>query len=115
MSRGQVIVNPDEMVVYECDAYTLERRIPTAVVFPQSTEEVVRVVRCCRERSIPIIPRGAGTSLSGAVLAVDGGMILSLTRMNRILEVDIPNGRAVVEAGCVNAWITQRAKPAGYL
>jgi glycolate oxidase len=96
--------------VYECDAYTLEKNLPNVVVLPGSTEEVVKVVQLCAQEKLPMIPRGAGTSLSGAVLAVEGGVMIALTRMNRILKVDYGNRRALVEAGCVNAWITNAVK-----
>src|SRR5205809_7569405 len=98
-----VIFNAEELLVYECDAYTLEKHLPTVVVLPQTVEQVVAVVKLCAERNLPIIPRGAGTSLSGTVLAVDGGVMIVLTRMTKILEVDYRNRRVLVEAGCVNA------------
>ena len=106
-----VIANEDELLVYECDAYTMQKNLPTAVVLPRTTEEVVAIVKFCAEHNIPIIPRGAGTSLSGTVLAVDGGVMIALTRMNRVLDIDARNRRALVEAGCVNAWITREAAP----
>ncbi len=110
-----VLANPADLMVYECDAYTLEKSLPQAVVLPQSTEEVVRLVKLCAAYNIPFIPRGAGTSLSGAVLAVTGGILIALTRMNRVLSVDGRNRRALVEAGCVNAWITNAVKAQGLL
>ncbi|MEK7686693.1 MAG: FAD-linked oxidase C-terminal domain-containing protein [Verrucomicrobiota bacterium] len=110
-----VLENPADLLVYECDAYTLEKSLPQAVVLPQSTEEVVRLVKLCAVHNIPFIPRGAGTSLSGAVLAVTGGIMIALTRMNRVLSVDYRNRRALVEAGCVNAWITNAVKSHGLL
>jgi len=108
-----VLADKRELVVYECDAYTLQRNPPTAVVLPRSTQEVAAVVRLCAELDVPIIPRGAGTSLSGAVLAVDGGVMIALTRMNRVLKIDPRNRRALLEAGCVNAWITRDASAHG--
>ncbi len=108
-----VIADEQELLVYECDAYTLQKNLPTAVVLPTTTEEVVAVVNLCKRLQLPIIPRGAGTSLSGAVLAVDGGVMIALTRMNRVLNVDVRNRRALVEAGCVNAWITRDTEAHG--
>ena len=70
----------DELLVYECDAYTMQKNLPTAVVLPRTTEDVVNVVKFCAKHELPIIPRGAGTSLSGTVLAVDGGVMIALTR-----------------------------------
>src|SRR3954470_6501714 len=110
-----VIASPEDLLVYECDAYTLEKNLPNVVVLPGSTEEVVKVVQLCAQEKLPMIPRGAGTSLSGAVLAVEGGVMIALTRMNRILNVDYRNRRALVEAGCVNAWITNTVKTRGLL
>jgi len=110
---GGVVAGGDDLVVYECDAYTLEKKQPDAVVLPRSTAEVAAVVRLCNARQLPIIPRGAGTNLSGAVLPVDGGVMVGLSRMNRVLSVDAENRRALVEAGCVNLWVTQAAKAHG--
>jgi len=110
-----ILADPAELRVYECDAYTLERSLPNVVVLPQTTEQVAAVVKLCAQHNIPIIPRGAGTSLSGAVLAVTGGVMIALTRMNKILAVDYRNRRALVEAGCVNAWITNAVKSRGLL
>ena len=111
--KDAVIASEDELLVYECDAYTMQKNLPTAVVLPRTTEDVVNVIKFCAKHELPIIPRGAGTSLSGTVLAVDGGVMIALTRMNRVLEVDPRNQRALVEAGCVNAWITREAAPHG--
>jgi len=110
-----VVDRPDELLVYECDAYTLEKNPPNAVVLPRSTEQISQVVKLCAKLNVPIIPRGAGTSLSGSLLAVTGGVVISLARMNRVLSVDVRNRRALVEAGCVNAWITNAVKSHGLL
>jgi glycolate oxidase len=110
-----VVANPAELAVYECDAYTLEKFRPAAVVLPADAAQVAAVVKFCAERTLPIIPRGAGTSLSGSVLAVPGAILIALTRMNRILSVDLRNRRALVEAGCVNAWITRAVARDGFL
>jgi glycolate oxidase len=109
-----VLSDAQELVVYECDAYTLEKMLPHAVVLPKTTEEVAAVVKLCAELKLPVIPRGAGTSLSGAVLAVSGGVMIGLSRMNRILSVDYRNRRALVEAGCVNAHVTNAVKGRGF-
>ena len=108
-----VIAAEQELLVYECDAYTLEKHLPSVVVLPRTTEQVAAIVKLCARHKLPIIPRGAGTSLSGAVLAVTGGVMIALTRMNRILDVDYRNRRALVEAGCVNAWVTNAVKARG--
>ena len=108
-----VISDGRELLVYECDAYTLEKHLPSVVVLPATTEEVALVVRFCARHMLPMIPRGAGTSLSGSVLAVTGGVMIAMTRMNRVLDVDERNRRALVEAGCVNTWITNAVKSHG--
>ena len=113
VGKEHVISGEHELLVYECDAYTLEKNLPGAVVLPKTTEEVVAVVKFCAKHNLPIIPRGAGTSLSGTVLAVTGGVMITLTRMNRILGLDFRNRRALVEAGCVNAWVTNAVKSQG--
>ena len=110
-----VIDKPEELLVYECDAYTLEKNLPTAVVLPRSTQEISAIAKLCAEKKVPIIPRGAGTSLSGSVLAVTGGVMISMGRMNKVLQIDFRNRRALVEAGCVNAWITNAVKAKGLL
>ncbi|MBI2926126.1 MAG: FAD-binding protein [Verrucomicrobia bacterium] len=110
-----LLTDPQELLVYECDAYTLEKNLPSAVVLPRCTEEVVAIVKVCARHNLPIIPRGAGTSLSGAVLAVAGGVMIVLARMNKVLSVDYRNRRALVEAGCVNAWVTNAVKSRGLL
>ncbi len=110
LGPDSVISEPDELLVYECDAYTLEKHLPAIVVLPRTTEQVAAVVKLCAEHKVPIIPRGAGTSLSGTVLAVNGGVMIALTRMTRILEIDYANRRALVEAGCVNAMVTNAVK-----
>ncbi len=108
-----IITGDDELLVYECDAYTLEKHPPGVVVLPRDTAQVAAVVKLCARHRLPIIPRGAGTSLSGTVLAVTGGVMVALTRMNKILDVDYRNRRALVEAGCVNAWVTNAVKARG--
>jgi glycolate oxidase len=113
VGKEHVISGEHELLVYECDAYTLEKNLPGAVVLPKTTDEVVAIVKFCAKHNLPIIPRGAGTSLSGTVLAVTGGVMITLTRMNRILNLDFRNRRALVEAGCVNAWVTNAVKSHG--
>src|ERR1700759_3381617 len=100
VGRENIIHGDQELLVYECDAYTIEKQLPNVVVLPRTTEEVAAVVKLCAQHQLPVIPRGAGTSLSGTVLAVTGGVMIALTRMNRVLQIDFRNRRALVEAGC---------------
>lgn len=109
-----VITSPDELLVYECDGYTIEKNKPDLVVFPTSAEQVVAIVKHCGEYGVPFLPRGAGTSLSGGCLPVGGGVMIALTRMKRILEVNTRDRYAIVEPGVVNLWLTNHLKPLGY-
>ncbi|RUL89692.1 FAD-binding oxidoreductase [Tautonia sociabilis] len=104
----------DELVVYECDGYVIEKNVPDVVVFPTSTEQVVAVVRLCNTYDVPFVPRGAGTSLAGGTLAVGGGVMICLTRMKRILEINTRDRYAVVEPGVVNVWLTRALAGSGF-
>ncbi|MNS45397.1 putative FAD-linked oxidoreductase [compost metagenome] len=97
-----VLHRPEQLLVYDCDAYTIEKAAPLAVVLPRSTEEVASVMRFAHAHGLAVAPRGAGTGLSGGCLAETGGIMVGLSRMTRIVSVDVPNRRAVVEAGVVN-------------
>src|SRR5438309_308569 len=105
---------PSDLVVYECDGFTLAKNKPDVVVFPTSTEQVVAVVQACNEFNVPFLPRGAGTSLAGGCLPVGGGVMIALTRMKRIHEVSYRDRYAVVEPGVVNLWLSNHLKPHGY-
>ncbi len=109
-----MISTPSELLVYECDGYTIEKNRPDVVVFPTMRDQVVAVVQLCNELDVPFLPRGSGTSLAGGVLPVGGGVVLSLARMKKILEVDYRNRFAVVEPGVVNLWLTNHLRPQGY-
>lgn len=98
---------------YECDAYTVERAAPTAVLLPENTDEVARIVRWCVEREVPFTARGAGTGLSGGTLPALGGVVLSTKRMTRILEIDLPNRRLKAQAGAVNQRISDAVRAEG--
>lgn len=109
-----ILTAPSELLVYECDGFTIEKNKPDVVVFPTSTEQIVQIVGVCNELEVPFLPRGAGTSLSGGCLPVGGGVMIGLARMKRILEVDYRNRFAVVEPGVVNLWLTNHLKPHGW-
>lgn len=109
-----VLTTPSELLVYECDGFTIEKNKPDVVVFPTSTEHIVEIVKVCNELDVPFLPRGAGTSLAGGVLPVGGGVVISLMRMKRILEVNTRDRYAVVEPGVVNLWLTNHLKPNGF-
>src|SRR5262245_65980416 len=84
-----VLTAPSDLLVYECDGFTIEKNKPEYVVFPTTTEQVVAIVRACNEFDVPFLPRGAGTSLAGGCLPVGGGVMICLSKMKRILEVNI--------------------------
>ena len=101
VGKRSVIHHPDDLLVFEYDG-SVDRGLPAAVAFPASTEEVSRVVELAGREGLPVIPRGAGTGLSGGAIASEGGIELALTRMRSILEIDPLNRIAVVEPGVVN-------------
>src|SRR2546423_13024731 len=103
----QVVSDPEELLVFECDGLTHYKHRPRAVVFPQSTEEVSEVLRLLNRERVPLVPRGAGTGLSGGAVAVGGGVCIELARMRRVLKVDVENRLALVETGVVNAHVSR--------
>ena len=109
-----ILTSPSDLLVYECDGFTIEKNKPDVVVFPTSTDHVVQIVKICSELGVPFLPRGAGTSLAGGCLPVGGGVVIALTRMKRILEVNCRDRYAVVEPGVVNKWLTEYVKPQPY-
>ncbi|MGH7473165.1 MAG: FAD-linked oxidase C-terminal domain-containing protein [Candidatus Methylomirabilales bacterium] len=109
-----VVVDPGDLRVYETDGLTVFKAMPEIVVLPRSAEEVAGAVKVCHRERIPFVARGAGTGLSGGALPVEGGVLIGLNRMNRILEIDYENQRAVVEPGMVNVWLTNALSPRGY-
>jgi len=111
--RG-LITSAEELHTYECDALTNFRVMPLGVLLPESTEQVQSILRVCHRERIPFVARGAGTGLSGGALPVEDGIVISLTRMNHILEIDLPNARVVAEPGVINLDITGRVAPQEY-
>ena len=111
--RG-LISSSEELHTYECDGLTNFRVMPLAVLLPGNTQQVQAIVRICHRERIPFVARGSGTGLSGGALPVENGIVISLARMNRILEVDLPNARVVVEPGVINLEVTGRVQPQEY-
>src|SRR4051812_42342548 len=109
-----VISQPAELKPYETDGLSAYRQPPLAVVLPETTEQVAAVLRYCHQNGIRVIPRGAGTSLSGGALPLADAVVIGLMRMNRILEVDYENRLAVVEAGVTNLGITNHVAGDGF-
>ncbi len=112
-ARG-LIFSPEELHTYECDGLTNFRVMPLAVLLPSNTQQVQAIVRVCHRERIPFVARGSGTGLSGGALPVENGVVISLARMNRILEVDYANARVVVEPGVINLDVTGRVQPNQY-
>src|SRR5207244_7461898 len=114
VGTGNVLSAPSDLVVYECDGFTIEKNKPDVVVFPNSTEQIVAIVQACAELGVPFVPRGAGTSLAGGCLPVGGGVMIALTRMKRIHDVNYRDRYAVVDPGVVNLWLTNHLKGQGW-
>jgi glycolate oxidase len=114
VGRWGLIVDPDQLRTYECDGLTNFRVIPSAVLLPANGEQVQSLLRICHRERIPFVARGSGTGLSGGALPVESGVVISLSRLNHILEVDIPNARVTVEPGVINSSVTQKVAGAGY-
>ena len=114
VGAGGVLSDPEELLVYESDGLTLFRALADFIVFPRSAEDVAAVVRLADRERLPFVARGAGTGLSGGCLPAEGGLVLSMMRMNRVLEVDYDNHIAVVEPGLVNLHLSWAVGPRGY-
>lgn len=117
--RDAVTWDEDELLVYECDAMTTHRSRPLAVIFPRTTEQVSRIVKLLHENRIPFGPRGAGTGLSSGAIATgcekgDRAVVIEMARMNRILDIDYANRRAVVQPGVINIKLSQAVAARGY-
>jgi glycolate oxidase len=112
LGPSSVLHRPEDLLLYEYDG-SIEKGRPNLVVFPTTTEEVSRIVKLAAKYNLPIVGRGAGTGLSGGALARTGGVMLVFASMNRILELDIENQRAVVQPGVVNYELTRAAEPHG--
>ncbi len=108
-----VLHSKEDLLLYEYDA-GLARARPDFVVFPSTTEQVAAVVALASESGLPVVARGAGTGLSGGAIPRSGGIVLAFARMNRILEVDVANQRAVVQPGVVNLELSEHVRPLGF-
>ncbi|WP_282606608.1 FAD-linked oxidase C-terminal domain-containing protein [Pelagibius sp. Alg239-R121] len=109
-----VIADEDELKVYESDGLTAYKQPPLIAVLPESTEQVSRVLKFCHKENIKVVPRGAGTSLSGGALPLADGIILGLGKFNRILDIDFDNRCAVVQPGVTNLGITKAVEDEGF-
>lgn len=113
VGKENVLYHKEDVIVYEQDAFVMSA-LPDFVVFPSKTSEVSDIVKLANKEGIPIVPRGAGTGISGGAIPVSGGIMISLTKMNRILEIDLKNRVAVVEPGVINLELTKVVAPYGF-
>jgi len=109
-----LLQDPLDLLTYECDGLAHLRETPAAVVLPSSAAEVQAIVKLCARTQVPFVARGHGTGLSGGALPVAGGVVIALSRLNRVLQVDIANQRVTVEPGVTNLDITRQVAPFGY-
>ncbi|MFB4291134.1 FAD-linked oxidase C-terminal domain-containing protein [Nonomuraea sp. ATR24] len=114
LPADSVITDPVRLRTYECDGLTHHRATPGVVVLPETAEQVAAVVRLCREAGVPFVARGSGTGLSGGALPREDGVLIVTSKMRRILEIDLPDRRAVVEPGVTNLAITEAVRDQGY-
>src|SRR3978361_1993731 len=113
LGKEGVLSDAVDRKLYEYDG-GVHMSIPDVVVFPRTTEEVVGLVKIAAEYNLPLVGRGARTGLSGGPIALSGGMMISFSRMNKILEIDIENEFALVQPGVVNLDVTLAVAPFGY-
>ncbi len=109
-----VIAHEREMRAYETDGLTAYRQLPMVVVLPDTTEQVAQVLRYCHDEGIRVVPRGAGTSLSGGALPLADGVLLGMAKFNRIRDIDFANRVAVVEPGVTNLAVSQAVAHEGF-
>ncbi|WP_298428088.1 FAD-linked oxidase C-terminal domain-containing protein [Rhodoblastus sp.] len=108
-----VIDSERERRAFECDALTAYRQLPMVVVLPDNTQQVVEVLRYCKANNVKVVPRGAGTSLSGGALPLADGVLLGMGKFKRILEIDVANRCAVVQPGVTNLGVTHAVQAHG--
>src|SRR5215470_3044537 len=109
-----LVTTPEGRMVYEADMHTFYKGAPDAVALPRTTAQVQTIVRLCRSESLAVIPRGSGTGLIGGAMAPRGGVMVALNRMDKILDVDLPNRCAVVQPGVINLALTKAVSQRGY-
>lgn len=114
LSTDSVISDPYETKAYECDGLTAYKCSPLAVLLPRTTEEVSEILKICHEEKVPVIPRGAGTSLSGGALPTSDSVILGTSRLNNILDLDIENRMVRVQTGVTNLSVTEAVEGEGF-
>ena len=106
VGENYTLAEKEDVIVYEQDG-SIFQAMPEIVIVPGDVEQIAAVVKCAKRFDMPIVPRGSGTGLAGGAVPAEGGIILSLARLNRILKIDLQNRIAVVEPGVINADITK--------
>ncbi|MCW5709544.1 FAD-linked oxidase C-terminal domain-containing protein [Shinella sp.] len=114
LPEGCLVHEPRELVPFETDAFVSYRRLPLAVALPETTAQVAAVLKYCHRYGVPVVPRGAGTSLSGGAIPQEDAVVVGLSKMARILEVDFANRTATVQAGVTNLAISDAVSADGY-
>jgi glycolate oxidase len=114
LEPSAVVLSHEGRMTYECDMHTLYKGAPDAVVLPTSTADVQAIVRLCHDARVPIVPRGSGTGLIGGAMAPRGGVMVSMTRMTAILDLDFANRCATVQPGLINLWLSNAVRERGW-
>ena len=114
LPQGCLVSDVRGLVPFETDAFIAYRRVPLAVALPETTAQVAAVLKYCSRYGIPVVPRGAGTSLSGGAIPQEDAVVIGLSKMTRILDIDFPNRTATVEAGVTNISISEAVMPEGF-
>jgi FAD/FMN-containing dehydrogenases len=114
LPRRGVVAARQELLAYDCDGLTLHRHQPPLVVLPETTEQVAAVLRICHQQGVPFVARGSGTGLSGGAVAETPAVVVATSRMRRVLQVDLPNRRVVVQPGVINSWVTRAVAGDGF-
>ena len=114
LPQGCLVHEPRELVPFETDAFVSYRRLPLAVALPETTQQVAAVLKYCHRYGVPVVPRGAGTSLSGGAIPQEDAVVIGLSKMSRILDVDFANRTATVQAGVTNLAISDAVSADGY-
>src|ERR1700733_7784300 len=110
---GNVITDPLELRTYECDGLTAHRSVPALVVLPSSADQVAAVVTECARARVPFVARGSGTGLSGGAMPHEDGVLIVMSRMRKVIEIDPVSRRAVIEPGVTNLSVSKAAGPFG--
>ena len=113
LREDQILTSPEDLSVYAFDGTAMLHQRPACVALPESRDEVARILTLCNEREVPVVTRGSGTGLAGGAVPSQGGVVLCLVRLNRILELDAANLVLVAEPGVLTQKVADDAQAAG--